>query len=94
MPTGFGLTTIVVQQMVLEQKVSSSKLTQHELGGDCWTLSSPLPVSFMTWVNPLSWILTPTIVAEINACGLWSNGNRSPTTPSRVIYNRKIKNEL
>jgi hypothetical protein len=44
-----------------------------------WTLGSTLPMSFTTWVNPLSWILTPTIVAKTNSCGYWSNENHSPT---------------
>lgn len=35
----------------------------------CWTLVSMLPASFATWVNPLSWILTMAIVAEITPTG-------------------------
>jgi hypothetical protein len=60
--------------------------------GSCWALGSVLPTSFMTWVNPLSWILSLAIVAEIKACGLWSNENLSPTigiiaSPSRKQFN-------
>jgi hypothetical protein len=43
---GFGLMTIIVQQMVLERQVSSLKLARHALGGDCWTLGSMLPTKF------------------------------------------------
>jgi hypothetical protein len=84
MLTGFGLMTIIVQQMVSERQVSSLKLERQTLGGRLLDIGLALPASFATWVNPLSWILTPTIVAEINACGLWSNDNRSPTILKRV----------
>jgi hypothetical protein len=35
-------------------------------------------VSFETWVNPLSWILTPRIVVEINSYRFLYNDNISP----------------
>jgi hypothetical protein len=50
----------------------------------CWTLASMLPTSFMTLVNPLSWILTLAIMVEINSWMFWSNGNHQPKKGRRV----------
>lgn len=56
----------------------------HLLWDYCWTLGSALPTSFATWVNPFSWMLTPAIVAETNACGFCSNTNGRTTNGIRA----------
>jgi hypothetical protein len=76
--------------MVSKQQVLSSKLAQRALGGDCWALYSTLPMNFVTWVNPLSWILNPKIMEETNTYGFLSNENRIPTflTAEKLIMLR------
>jgi hypothetical protein len=44
-----------------------------------------LPVSFVTWVNHLSWILTPPIVVETNSYIFLSKNNHSPKNGIIVI---------
>jgi hypothetical protein len=60
-------------------------------GGNCWTLNLVIPMSFVTWVKPLSCILNPTIVAETNAYGFWYNGNDIPIYEK---YNKKENHEI
>jgi hypothetical protein len=57
--------------------------------GHCWHVHPTLPMSFTTWVNSLSWILTLAIVAEINACKFWSNDNRESNIIDTQMSNEK-----